>query len=74
MKISVDADRCTGHGRCYTLAPELLTFDDDGYVTARGQVIDVPDEQVPDAREAAGSCTEGAIALLLTPGGSHVDA
>jgi ferredoxin len=74
MKISVDADRCTGHGRCYTLAPDLLKFDDDGYVTARGQVIDVPDGQLPDAREAADSCPEGAIALLLTPGEGHVDA
>ena len=74
MRISVDAGRCTGHGRCYSLAPDLLTFDDDGYVTARGQVVDVPAGQVPDAREAADSCPEGAIALLLTPGGSHVDA
>ena len=64
MKLTVDADRCTGHGRCYTLAPDLLSFDDDGYVTPRGEVIDVPDEQVTDAREAADTCPEGAITLL----------
>ena len=63
MKLTVDPNRCTGHGRCYTLAPDLLGFDDDGYVTARGQVLDVPDDQIPDAHEAADSCPEGAITL-----------
>jgi ferredoxin len=33
-------------------------------VTARGQVIDVPASQVDDARNAAASCPERAIALL----------
>ena len=64
MRLAVDANRCTGHGRCYTLAPDLLTFDDDGYVAARGQVVDVPDDQAAHAREAAGSCPEGAITVL----------
>ena len=40
MKLSVDAARCTGHGRCYTLAPGLLDFDEDGYVTVRGGAIE----------------------------------
>lgn len=65
MKLTVLADRCRGHGRCYTLAPDLLEDDDDeGYVTARGQVIVVPADQVDDARNAAGSCPERAIQLL----------
>jgi ferredoxin len=65
MKLSVRADGCRGHGRCYTLAPDLLEDDDDeGYVTARGQVIDVPADQVDAARNAAGSCPERAITLL----------
>jgi ferredoxin len=63
VKLTVDGTRCTGHGRCYTAAPDLLGFDDEGYVTARDQVIDVPDDQIPYAREAAGSCPEGAITL-----------
>ena len=74
MKLTVDANRCTGHGRCYTLAPDLLSFDDDGYVTARGQAIDVPFGQVAAARDAAESCPEGAITLLLTEGDGHVHA
>jgi ferredoxin len=64
MKLSVDALLCRGHGRCYSLAEDLLEDDDEGFVTARGQIIDVPDDQVDDARNAAGSCPEGAIQLL----------
>ena len=42
MKLRVDGATCMGHGRCYRLAPDLLTYDDEGYVTIRGQAIDVP--------------------------------
>ena len=64
MKLSVGADLCRGHGRCYTLAPDLFEDDDEGYVTVRGQEITVPIDQVDDARNAADSCPERAIALL----------
>jgi ferredoxin len=64
MKLTVSAELCRGHGRCYSLAEDLLEDDDDGFVTARGQIIDVPDDQVEDARNAAGSCPEGAIQLI----------
>jgi ferredoxin len=64
MKLSVDANLCRGHGRCYSLAEDLLEDDDEGFVTVRGQIIDVPNDQVEDARNAAGSCPEGAIELI----------
>ncbi len=64
MKIAVDGAACMGHGRCYQLALGLLTCDDEGYVTIRDQVIDVPDDQVAAAEEAAGTCPEEAIILL----------
>ena len=65
MKLSVHAEGCRGHGLCYSLAPDLLEDDDDeGYVASRGQIIDVPDDQVSFARNAAGSCPEQAIELL----------
>ena len=65
MKLAVHADLCRGHGRCYAVAPDLLEDDDDeGYVNVRGQVIDVPSDQVDDARNAAASCPERAIAFL----------
>jgi len=64
MKLSVDGALCRGHGRCYTLAEDLLEDDDEGFVTARGQIIDVPPDQEDDARNAAGSCPERAITLI----------
>ena len=64
MRLAVDAERCTGHGRCYTVAPDLLAYDDEGYVSIRGGAIDVPTDQVAAAREAASSCPEQAIQLL----------
>jgi ferredoxin len=64
MKLSISAELCRGHGRCYTLAEDLLEDDDEGFVTARGQIVDVPDDQVDDARNAAASCPEGAILLI----------
>lgn len=61
MRIALDTDRCTGHGRCYSLAPELFDSDDDGY----GQVVhpEVPDGLEEQARTAALSCPENAITL-----------
>ena len=64
MKLEFNETLCRGHGRCYALAEDLLDYDDEGYVTARGQVIDVPPDQVEDARNAAASCPERAIAVL----------
>jgi ferredoxin len=64
VRITVDGDSCMGHGRCYTLAPDLLDYDDEGYVTIRDQVVDVPPEQVEAARDAAATCPEGAVVLL----------
>jgi ferredoxin len=65
MKLSVQHDLCRGHGRCYTVAPDLLEDDEDeGFVTVRGQVIDVPSDQLDAARNATGSCPERAIQLI----------
>jgi ferredoxin len=63
MKLTIDAAMCTGHGRCYTLAPELLTYDEEGFVSQRGQTIEVPPDQERAGREAALSCPEGAITV-----------
>jgi ferredoxin len=62
MRIVIDPEVCTGHGRCYVLAPELVEPDDEGH----GQVIaeEVPAAKVDDARRAADNCPEGAVTLL----------
>ena len=64
MKLYIDPEQCTGHGRCYRLAPDLLTYDDQGYVSIRGQAINVPEDQIEFAEEAEGTCPEGAISLM----------
>jgi len=63
MKIRIDEDLCSGHGRCYALAPEVFAArDDDGF----GEVIGdgtVPPELADKARLAAANCPELAITL-----------
>ena len=63
MKLSVDAIGCQGHGRCYRLAPKLLQDDEEGYVTIRGQAIDIGDPERDLAEELEATCPEGAIVL-----------
>jgi ferredoxin len=59
--ISIDRRRCTGHGRCYDVAPDLFEADDDG----RGVVVraDVPAELAEQARRAEGACPERAVTI-----------
>ena len=64
MKLYIDPEQCTGHGRCYRMAPDLLTYDDQGYVSVRGEAIIVPADQTEFAEEAEGTCPEGAISLI----------
>ena len=64
MKLTVDGANCMGQGRCYRMAPDLLAYDDEGYVTIRDQTIDVPADQVEAAEDAEGTCPEQAIRLI----------
>jgi len=62
MRIQVDGDRCTGHGRCYTLVPELFDADDEGH--SKVLVDEVPVGLEDRARTAAQNCPEQAISLV----------
>jgi ferredoxin len=68
--LSVDAGRCMGHGRCYTVAPGLLSDDDEGFVTLRSGSgsgsVEVAEEQLAEARRAVTACPERAITLTET--------
>jgi ferredoxin len=61
MRIEVDLEACTGHGRCYTLAPEVFDADDDGYCATPS--VEVPAGLEDTARRAAASCPERAISV-----------
>jgi ferredoxin len=64
VRLAVDGSSCMGHGRCYQIASDLLTFDEEGYVTIRDAAIDVPDDQLEAAEDAAATCPEQAITLI----------
>lgn len=62
MRIEIDYERCTGHGRCYALEPSLFVDDEAGY----GQVIGdgtVGPENVDAAHRAVAACPERAISF-----------
>ncbi|HEX6423004.1 MAG TPA: ferredoxin [Acidimicrobiales bacterium] len=59
MRIVVDPGACTGHGRCYTLAPQVYEPDDDGYCATR--TLEVPPGLEEQARTGARNCPERAI-------------
>ncbi|SDK47958.1 ferredoxin [Nonomuraea jiangxiensis] len=63
MKAQIDQERCHGHGRCYTLAPELFGEDDEGYGQVAGDGV-VPAAGERAARLAVSNCPERAIDLI----------
>lgn len=60
MKVSIDADRCRGHGICLGICPEVFELSDDGYAVAGP---DVAPEFEDAVREAAQACPEQAIVV-----------
>ena len=60
-RVAVDADRCVGHGRCYTLAPDVFDADEVGHAIVL--VEDVSGELQKQAADAECNCPEDAITL-----------
>ncbi len=77
MDIAVDRTRCSGHGLCAELLPELIRLDDWGYpIIAPGPVPEHPGTQAPKglgvtghARRAVAACP--ALALKLRAAASQ---
>jgi ferredoxin len=61
LRLSVDSDLCAGHGRCFTVEPDLFDSDEAGYPVLRHDVV--PPELVKKAENAVSNCPEGAISL-----------
>jgi len=61
VRIVLDSDLCTGHGRCYSLAPELFDADDEGHSVVLA--TEVPDGLESQARLAAQNCPERCITI-----------
>jgi ferredoxin len=64
MKLLIDGAVCMGHGRCYTFAPDLIAYDDEGFPTIRDELTEVPVGQAAAAEDVAATCPEGAISLI----------
>jgi ferredoxin len=64
MRIHIDENLCSGHGRCYTLNPTLFEADDEGYPVQLGKDIDVRAGAEAAARSGVSNCPEGAITVV----------
>ena len=62
MRIVVDHDLCSGHGRCAAVAPDVYVLDDDGFSAVTE--LDVPAHLEDAARAGANNCPERAITLI----------
>jgi len=61
MRITLDTEACQGHGRCYTLAPELFDSDDLGHCVL--VTDEVPAGREDAARNGVENCPEQALAI-----------
>ena len=61
MKVTIDSELCTGHGRCYSLSPTVFDSDDDG--NGRVIVAELDPGQLAAARTAVANCPEQAISI-----------
>jgi ferredoxin len=59
VRLSVDVDMCTGHGRCYALAPDVFGADEYGHCEIL--VDDVDGELLQHAILGVQNCPEQAI-------------
>ena len=62
FKVHVEAERCQGHNRCYSIAPELFEIDELGNAKAKGDGT-VPPSLEEKARLAVKNCPEHAIRM-----------
>jgi ferredoxin len=61
MRVHVDVEKCTGHARCWSVAPEVYELDDLGYNVT--PVTEVAPELEELARKGALACPEQAITI-----------
>ena len=58
MKVSIDADLCTGCGLCTDSVPEIFEMKDDLAVVIKA---DVPEDKEANVQEATDDCPAEAI-------------
>ncbi len=63
MKITIDAEKCQGHNRCYALAPHLVDVDDLGSAFVLNEGL-VAEGSEADAQLIVDNCPEFAIEIV----------
>lgn len=62
MRLSIDPQRCQGHGQCEAVAPALFGLGPDGFAyLVKGEDADVAQDERPSAEDAIAMCPEMAI-------------
>ena len=59
VRIVLDEAACTGHGRCYSLAPDVFDADEQGHCLVRNEVVE--GDLVAQARTGVANCPERAL-------------
>jgi ferredoxin len=63
MKVSVDADRCMGHGMCARLVPAVFSVNEDSGFNEMGD-FELDHARRAEALRGAAACPEHAIKVL----------
>jgi ferredoxin len=64
MKVSVDHERCEGHGLCADRVPDVFSLDDDTRLTYRFEGSEVPEDLTAEVRAAVNACPVAALRAL----------
>ena len=62
LRVRIESDRCQGHNRCCSVAPELFEADEIGNARIRGDGT-VPPALAEKARLAVQNCPEHAVRM-----------
>jgi ferredoxin len=61
VRIVLDEERCQGHGRCYSLAPDLFDSDERGHCVLLVSTVPAGREQA--AASGVENCPELALSI-----------
>jgi ferredoxin len=62
VRVSVDSEKCQGHGRCFAIAPDLFDLDDYGMSSVIGDGT-VPADREAVVRLVVSNCPEYAVQI-----------
>ncbi|ULR51525.1 ferredoxin [Streptomyces deccanensis] len=63
MRVTVDRERCEGHGVCEAVAPALFQLDDQGDLIFLAEGRDVPADQHEPAVQSVLTCPVAALQM-----------